>query len=152
MVEIELFYTLQKLEVSYWREVDRNYGRNAHLQYVADGRFWIGEQKFEGRDQIRGFYAWREERGERTARHVATNLLLNADEPERPVLHSVMFLHADDGLPILTSNPAILVGDVATTFSKSGDGCWQVEAREINPIFMGGVAPTLPGPASNATE
>ena len=55
-----------------------------------------------------------------------------------------MFLYADDGVPVLESRPAILVGDTDTVFEPAGDGGWLIRSRIIVPVFMGGVAPTLP--------
>lgn len=142
--EVELFYTLQALEVRYWDEVDARYGREAHLFYAPDCVFTIADRRFEGRDAVRDFYGWRAARGERTARHIVTNARLDADQPTRPVLRWIMFLYAADGAPVLPSLPAIMVADCETVFTQAPDGGWLVAVRTLSPVFTGGVAPTLP--------
>ena len=74
---------LTALVVDYWFDVDFNWGRGAAAFYLDDGVFAIGELRMQGRDAIRDFYAWREGRGERTARHVVTNFRLEACDDER---------------------------------------------------------------------
>ena len=63
---------LSRLSADYWYDVDHNAGRNAHEFFVEqDAVYQIQDQIFAGREAIKGFYAWREGRGER----VRTTLL-----------------------------------------------------------------------------
>lgn len=144
MAAVNLFERLRTLELRYWHDVDLNYGRNAHDFYVEDCCFAIGENRFDGRDEVRGFYQWREARGDRTARHIASNLWLDAADPFAPVLRGILFLYAADGKPVLPSLPAILVADSETTFVANDEMIWLVRSRVLTPVFMGGAEPTLP--------
>lgn len=142
--EARLFDSLRALEMRYWFDVDRNDGCNAHDFYVEDCSFVIGDDRFVGRDEVRGFYEWRKARGARTARHIASNLWLDATDFSAPVLRGILFLYAADGLPVLPSVPAILVADCETTFVETDASTWLVRARVLSPVFAGGTAPTLP--------
>ena len=84
--DFELWHALYTLEVRYWYDVDFNDGRNAHLFYLADGVFSVGDNEFHGRDRIRDFYAWRQARGTTTVRSLRStrHLLSNLVIPRRP--------------------------------------------------------------------
>jgi 3-phenylpropionate/cinnamic acid dioxygenase small subunit len=68
-----LWYALYSLTTRYWRDVDFNAGRKAHEFYQAHGVFIAGNNRFDGRDSIRAFYAWRERHGQTTTRHLISN-------------------------------------------------------------------------------
>src|SRR5690606_27571945 len=69
-----LYLEIQEQILAYWHDVDRNWGRNAHEFYTADGRYTTSQKSRQGRDEIRAFYSDREARGERVARHLVSNL------------------------------------------------------------------------------
>src|SRR5271156_5185598 len=54
-----LWHALHRLEVTYWYDVDFNEGRTAHEFFTPDGVKMVGHNRFEGREEIRGFYEWR---------------------------------------------------------------------------------------------
>lgn len=148
-----LLQALTAFETDYWHDVDFNHGRGGDAFYVADGLFAIGDTRMEGRDAIRGFYAWREKRGARTARHVVTNFRLESasDEAGRDevagddaaTLRCILLLYAADGLPVLPSLPAILIADVVSVCVRRG-GRWLYRSHVLTPVFMGGTPPTIP--------
>ena len=80
----KLWYALYSLEIAYWHDVDRNGGRNAHEFYVPDGVMVVGHNRFQGRDDIRKFYEWREQQGKTsisgatTTRHLLNNLSIES--------------------------------------------------------------------------
>lgn len=135
---------LTALEVDCWHDVDHNWGRTASDLYVPDGVFAIGDKVMAGREAIAGFYSWREGRGDRTARHVVTNFHLNARNGNRATLQCIMQLYAADGKPVLESSPAIMIADVVAECEYGGDGRWRFVSHRLIPVFMGGVAPTIP--------
>lgn len=134
---------LTALETDYWYDVDHNWGRSAHELYAADGAFVIGDKRMSGRDEIRGFYSWREGRGDRTARHVISNLRVRCGDATRATLECIMSLYAADGAPVLESRPAIMIADIVSECVLE-DGVWRYSSHELRPLFMGGEAPTLP--------
>lgn len=134
---------LTELETEYWYDVDHNWGRLAHEFYLIDGVFAIGEKRMAGRDDIQGFYSWREGRGERTARHVISNLRVRRTDATRATLECIMSLYAADGAPVLESRPAIMIADIVS-HCVLNDGAWRYATHDLSPLFMGGEAPTIP--------
>jgi hypothetical protein len=142
-VQAALLQELTAIEVDYWFDVDFNWGRGASAFYVDDGLFAIGESRMRGQDAIREFYAWREGRGERTARHVVTNFRLDAGDGDRATLRCILLLYAADGAPVLASLPAILIADVVAECARGADKTWRFVTHVLTPVFMGGAAPTI---------
>jgi hypothetical protein len=137
--------TLQHLEAAYWYDVDTNWGAKAHEFYTEDGVFDMGldSKPHVGRAAIQKFYAWRKDRGARTARHLITNLQVNIRPPCEASLLCIMSLFAADGEPILPSKPAIMIADVVADYVQGDDGVWRLRRHTLNPVFMGGEAPTI---------
>jgi hypothetical protein len=142
---------LHALETEYWYEVDHNWGRSAPAFYEPDGVFAIGDGIFRGRDEIAGFYRWREERGARTARHVVTNPRVSLVIEDRARFECIMLLYADDGVPVLESRPAVMIADIVTEFVRT-EGAWSVRSRTLRPIFEGGVGATKPPASERSAE
>ena len=140
---LQVLQEVTQLEVDYWREVDRNWGRAAHEFYVGDGVFAIGSKVIQGAAAIAEFYRWREGRGARVARHVVTNFSI-ADRGEGTVSFAcIMCLYAADGVPVLPSKPAIMIADITAQCRKDTAGRWRFSYHKLEPLFMGGEAPTL---------
>ncbi len=140
---MQIWFELQALEIEYWYDVDMNWGRAAHLFYVEDGTFSIGEKHFRGRDEVREFYRWRESLGERTARHVVTNLRVSNVSESAARFECLMLLYAENGVPVLESKPAIMVADIINEYVRA-DGSWKLHSRTLRPLFEGGVGATVP--------
>jgi hypothetical protein len=130
-------------EIEYWHEVDHSWGRAAHTMYTADGIFAIGPRDMVGPDAVKAFYTWRESRGARIARHVVTNLRVTIRSADEAELVGIMCLYAEDGVPVLPSNPPILVADVISRFVRV-NGSWQFRYHKLVPLFEGGAATTVP--------
>ena len=135
---------LTELEVDYWYDVDHNWGRTASTMYAPDGVFAIGDKVMTGADEIAAFYRWRQDRGDRTARHVVTNFRLNERSGNRATFQCIMLLYAADGKPVLESRPAIMLADVINECERDETGRWRFVSHILRPIFMGGEAPTIP--------
>ncbi len=137
--------TLQHLEAAYWYDIDTNQGANAHDFYTEDGIFemGLGSKPHVGRLAVQKFYAWRRARGARTARHLITNLQVDVRTPREATLLCIMSLFAADGEPILPSKPAIMIADVVANYVKGDDEVWRLCRHTLNPVFMGGEAPTI---------
>jgi hypothetical protein len=134
---------LTALETDYWYDVDHNWGRSAHELYTAEGVFTIGDKRMPGREAVREFYSWRAGRGDRTARHVITNIRVRCTDASHATLECIMSLYAADGVPVHESRPAIMIADIVSECVLQ-DGAWLFASHELRPLFMGGEAPTLP--------
>ena len=69
-----LWYALNRLMTNYWADVDDNGGGQAHEFYLPDALYAVGNNRFEGEQKIRAFYARRRQRGRTTTRHLVDNL------------------------------------------------------------------------------
>lgn len=132
------------LEHDYWFDVDVHLGRGAHRMYVETGRFVISGREMLGPAAVESFYRWRRERGERTARHVVSNLRVELQSPKQARLVGIMCLYAADGLPVLPTAAPILVADIVSEVTLCDDGQWRFVNHELIPIFEGGVPITVP--------
>ncbi len=138
MADLLTMVELHGIESDYWYEVDHNFGRTASMFYEPDGTFTIDGNVLRGRDEIAGFYRRREQRGDRTARHVIANPRLTVVAADHARLESIMLLYADDGVPVLESKAPVMIADVTTEYVRAG-GTWSVCARTLQAIFEGGV-------------
>lgn len=138
---------LQQNAIDYWHEVDTKGGAGVSRMFTEDGVFHAGPgEPLVGRAAIEGFYAWRQDRGARTSRHVITNFRADFEDERHATTHCVMMLLAADGVPVLESRPPIFVGDQIDRCVKSPDGQWRYAERRFVALFMGGAAPTVPPP------
>lgn len=140
---LQLWFELQTLEAEYWYDVDMHWGASAASFYVEDGTFAIGEQRFNGRAEIAGFYTWRKSLGERTARHTFTNARAANVDDMHARFECIMLLYADNGLPVLESKPPVMIADVINDYVLT-NGVWKLESRVLRPVFEGGVGATVP--------
>lgn len=126
---------ISNLLARHWHDVDRNWGRNAHNDYMVDGCYTTSQRTHKGRDAIKEFYADRRGRGERIARHLISNLHVTVKDVENATAVWVLSLYAADGLPVLPSRPAIMIADVVDDLVRDKDGCWRYRSRTITPLF-----------------
>ena len=135
---------LSRLNVDYWYDVDHNFGRTAYTFFVKQGAsYTIQDAVFSGQGEIRDFYAWREGRGDRVARHCVVNMRALAVSPDRATATSILLLYAADGRPILPTAAPIQIADVHDVCVREG-GEWRYESRRLVTLFAGGAPITLP--------
>ena len=105
--------------------------------FTEDG--WYGREggaRSVGRDAIRKSYAGRAARGERTARHIFTNLRLTVQSADAAEGVCILLLFAADGAPPFPAEP-MLVQDYTDTYRKV-DGRWLFASRETRTLFQAG--------------
>lgn len=128
---------LEVLNIAFWRDVDSNWGRNAHEFFTEDGVYTTSHKARQGRDAIRGFYTERQSRGERVARHLIHNFHVDAQDENHATAEWTLCLYADDGVAPLLSEPPILIGAVTDACVRGPDGRWRYAARTTRPLFKG---------------
>ena len=97
--DLALWYALNRLMTNYWADVDYNGGGRAHEFYLPDALYAVGNNRFEGTDKIRAFYARRREHGTTTTRHLVDNLRVFRDDPRHARAAGIMSLYRADGRP-----------------------------------------------------
>jgi hypothetical protein len=146
--ELSVWNALYQLEARYWHEVDCNGGRRAHEFYAPDGVMSVGHNRFEGRDRIREFYAWRERQAltaissVKTTRHLINNLFVESSDGSRAkVLGIVSFYGAAVRPPAPQTKPPMLIADLINECMLDADGGWQFKSHTLQPVFMSHEAP-----------
>jgi len=136
--DVALWYALYRLTTNYWFEVDYNGGADAHDFYVADGLFSVGDNRFEGQDKIRAYYAWRQRRGFITARHLVNNLRVLPTGEDHVRLVGVLSLYRADGRPPFQGErPPMLVADIEAECVRGEDQRWRYQSHLLRPLFVG---------------
>ncbi len=146
--ELSVWHALYHLEARYWHEVDCNAGRRAHEFYAADGVMSVGHNRFEGRDKIREFYAWRERQAltaissVKTTRHLINNLFLESSDGTRAkALGIVSFYGAAVRPPAPQTKPPMLIADLISECLLDAQSGWQFKSHTLQPVFMSHEAP-----------
>lgn len=130
---------LHQNAVDYWYRVDHGGGAGVSEMFVEDGIFHAGPgEPLVGREAIEGFYSWRQDRGERTSRHVIVNFHAEFDAPNKARTCCVMLLYASDGAPPHTGTDPALVADMIDYCVKGSDGVWRYAKRNFAPLWMSG--------------
>jgi SnoaL-like domain len=136
--DVALWYALYRLTTNYWFEVDFNGGGEAHEFYVADGLFAVGDNRFEGRERIRAFYAWRQRRGFITSRHLVNNLQVFPTDENRARVIGVLSLYRADGRPPFQGErPPMLIADITADCVRGEDRQWRYQSHVLRPLFVG---------------
>ncbi len=141
---LALTQLLHALVVDYWRDVDTNWGRNAPNYYTEDGVFDGSINPYVGREKIRQFYKWREDRGTRTVVHAVANFQCLPEGPDKATCHWFLMLYAADGAPPLPSEPAIQIAYMTDSCVRDKSGNWLVARRKFDTWFKSDTPTTNP--------
>jgi len=140
---LALTHELHALVIDYWHDVDTNWGRNAPGYYAPDGVFQGPAASYVGRDKVRAFYKWREDRGARTVVHAVHNFQALPEGDDKATCHWFLMLYAADGKPVLPSNPPIQIAYMTDRLVRNDDG-WFLTLRKFETWFEGGIPTTNP--------
>jgi hypothetical protein len=126
---------IEELNAEFAYLIDHEQSERVADLFTLDGSYGrsTGERSV-GREAIRAAYAFRMERGPRTARHIFTNLRLQFKSSDRAVGTCIMTLFAEDGLPPHVAEP-FLVADYDDVYVLQEDN-WRYAARTITWLFM----------------
>ena len=133
---------LEQRLIAYWHDVDFNWGENAAAHYTVDALFLSQTARYEGRDQIREFYAWRRERGARVNVHLFGNFWLKSLTGTRAEADWICTLYAHDGEAPQLSAPPIAISRVEDIYVRADQGPWLCRQRSWHSLFRGGVPTT----------
>ncbi len=135
--ELRIRQELEMLNITFWRDVDSNWGRQAHEFFTKDGVHTTSHKARTGREAIRAFYAEREARGPRVARHLIHNFHVTVHDAGHATCEWPMCLYAEDGEPPLLSEAPNLIGAVTDECVRGADGRWRYAARTTKALFKG---------------
>ena len=135
---------LHALLIDFWHDVDTNWGRNAADYYTENGVFEASRVTYVGREKIRAFYKWRENRGSRTVVHSVHNFRAEPDGPDKATCQWFLMLYAADGTPVLPTHPPIQIACATDHYVKDGNRGWLLKHRKFENLFTGGIPTTNP--------
>jgi hypothetical protein len=108
----------------------------------------VGHNRFQGRDKIKEFYAWRERQAVtaissvKTTRHLVNNLFVESSgDSAARVLGIVSFYGAVVRAPAPQSKPPMLIADLMNDCVLDRDKGWQFKSHTLQPVFMSHEAP-----------
>ena len=140
--DLALWYALNRLLTSYWAEVDQNGGNQAHEFYLPDALYAVGDNRFQGADKIRAFYARRRQHGSTTTRHLVGNLLVFPEDARQARVVGTMSLYRADGRPPIRGvRPPAMISDFEAQCVLADDREWRFRSHLLRPIFIGSDLP-----------
>ena len=151
--ELLLWHALHRLEVTYWYDVDFNEGRTAHEFFTPDGVKMVGNNRFEGREEIRRFYEWRAQGGAKAVRqlaisgvkavrHMITNLYVASSSERCATVQGMVSFYGGVTYPSKRqSTPPMMVADLVNECVLSKDNAWRFKSHTLQPVFMSNDAP-----------
>jgi hypothetical protein len=140
--DVGLWYALYRFMASYWFEVDSNGGGSAHEFYFPGALFAVGDNRFEGREKIRAFYAKRRQRGPITSRHLINNLrVMPVNERQVRLIGVLTLYYAHGHAPHNGTHPPMLVADISADCELDSDGSWRFRSHVLSPLFVGNAVP-----------
>jgi hypothetical protein len=140
--DLALWYALNRMVTNYWAEVDDDGGGRAHEFYLPDALYAVGNNRFEGEEKIRAFYARRRQRGNTTTRHLVTNLRVFREDASHARMVGVMSLYRADGHPPFQgARPPTMIADFAAQCVLADKGVWRFRSHVLRPIFVGSDLP-----------
>jgi hypothetical protein len=132
-----LWYALNRLMTEYWAEVDHNRGERAHEFYLPDAVYAVGNNRFEGTDKIRAFYARRQRMGSSSTRHMISNLQAFQDDAGRARAIGIMTLYRADGPPPFQgAKPPSMIADFEAQCVHVDNRMWRMRSHLLRPIFV----------------
>jgi len=135
--DLALWYALNRLVTNYWADVDYNGASKAHEFYLPEALYAVGNNRFEGAEKIRAFYARRRQHGNTTTRHLVGNLRVFLDDARRATTVGVMTLFRADGRPPFEwSRPPAMIADFEAQCVFGDDQVWRFQSHVLRPIFV----------------
>jgi hypothetical protein len=135
--DLALWYALNRLMTNYWADVDDDGGRRAHEFYLPDALYAVGNNRYEGEEKIRAFYARRRQLDIATTRHLVGNLRVFRDDARRARSIGVTTLYRADGKPPFRgARPPAMIADFEAQCVLDDDGVWRLQSHVLHPIFV----------------
>ncbi len=140
--DLSLWYALNRLISDYWADVDQHGGSLAHEFYLPNALYAVGNNRFEGSDKIRAFYARRRQFGNSSTRHLVDNLRVWREDAREGRAAGIMSLYRADGRPpILGVKPPSMIADFEARCVHGDDATWRFRSHLLRPIFVGSDLP-----------
>ncbi len=137
---IALSQILHQNAIDYWYDVDHNWGRNVARFFVDDAVF----DGMQGIEAIKKFYAWREGRGARVARHLIANFHAEILSPTEVKTTYILTIYAHDGVAPMPMVEPMVISDQVDHCVLCPDGVWRYKSRDLRGLFKSEYPATKP--------
>jgi SnoaL-like domain len=132
-----LWYALNRLMINYWADVDYDGGNGAHEFYLPDALYAVGNNRFDGAEKIRAFYARRRRIGASSTRHLVDNVRVFQEDAGLARAVGIMTLYRSDGRPPFQGikSPS-MIADFEAQCVLADDRRWRFQSHLLRPIFV----------------
>jgi ketosteroid isomerase-like protein len=127
----------ERLVVHYCHLVDHGQAARVADLFCEEGVWSAGGAQTIGREALRAQFQRRQDRTERTSRHVCCNLLLDVHDQDHAsgVVYLTLYRHdATPGADISPLSGPAMVGEYRDAFERTPDG-WRFARRELVIVF-----------------
>jgi hypothetical protein len=139
--DVGFWCALNQMVATYWADVDENGGETAHEFYLRDGLYVVGNNRFEGQQQIQAFYA-RRRYGTVKTRHVVSNIRVRGEDGRDAEVQGMMTLYRADGKsPFQGSRPPAMIADFDAACVIGEDKRWRFRLHVLRPFIVGNDLP-----------
>jgi hypothetical protein len=140
--DVALWFALNQMVAAYWADVDENGGEMAHDFYLRDGLYVVGNNRFEGQEQIQAFYT-RRRYGTVKTRHVVSNLRVRGEGGHEAEVLGLMTLYRADGKsPFQGARPPAMIADFDAACVIGGEEkTWRFRSHVLRPFIVGSDLP-----------
>jgi len=139
--DVALWCALNQMVATYWADVDENGGEMAHQFYLRDGLYVVGNNRFEGQEQIQAFYA-RRRYGTVKTRHIVSNIRVRGEDGGGAEVQGLMTLYRADGKsPFQGARPPAMIADFDAACVIGEDKRWRFRLHVLRPFIVGSDLP-----------
>ena len=139
--DVALWCALNQTLAAYWADVDENGSEMAHDFYLRDGLYVVGNNRFEGQQQIQAFYA-RRRYGTVKTRHVVSNVRVRGEHGRKVDVMGLMTLYRADGKSAFQgARPPAMIADFDAICVIVEDKTWRFRSHVLRPFIVGGDLP-----------
>ncbi len=132
---IETRLALEDLNSDFCHFLDHNMIEELVELFTEEARYSHGSRLSCGRGEIRKLFNTRTAEGERTSRHIQTNLKFTLRSSHEAEGTSVCLTFACDGPPPISPATPFLVADFIDEYQLCEDKRWRIRKRHIERIF-----------------
>jgi SnoaL-like domain len=126
---------IEDLNAAFAHHLDHNQVEPLVDLFTADGRYYHGERRTEGREALRALFIARTAAGPRTSRHFYSGLRIDIHDERSASGQSVWMAFAANQAPPVGFCTPHLVADFIDRYVLGTDGRWRIEQRDIQRVF-----------------
>ena len=132
---LEIRLAIEALNADFCHYLDQGHVAKLVDLFTEEAFYAHGDRITRGRGEIDELFSARVGKS-RTSRHFQTGLRLKISSETTATAHSTCMTFAANGKPPIYTASPILVADFIDEYRRCDDGCWRIERRQIERIFV----------------